>query len=257
MIELLASYVPIARDLLLNALLALFRVGAVFAVLPVFGERSIPTNVRLVLAAGTVLILTPLLPNSVYTEINLSWMTGLILSEAVIGLTLGLAIRLLILALQISGSIAAQSTSISQIFGGSNVVEAQPAIGQLLVVAGLALAATADLHIRLVEMFLLTYDFFPVGALVGAASLGEWGVDSVARSFSLGFILAAPFVVASFIYNLALGAISRAMPQLMVALVGAPAITGAGLVLLMLCAPLMLQVWLGVLEEVLANPFGR
>ncbi|MFC3118840.1 flagellar biosynthetic protein FliR [Jhaorihella thermophila] len=38
----------------------------------------------------------------------------------------------------------------------------------------------------------------------------------------LPFSLSAPFVIASLLYNLTLGAINRAMPQLMVTLVGAP-----------------------------------
>ncbi len=59
----------------------------------------------------------------------------------------------------------------------------------------------------------------------------------MAQAFALGFSLAAPFVIAGFAYNLALGAINRAMPQLMVAFIGAPAITAGGLLILMLAAP--------------------
>ena len=58
-----------------------------------------------------------------------------------------------------------------------------------------------------------------------------------------GFSLAAPFVIMGFAYNVALGAINRAMPQLMVAFVGAPAITAAGLLVLMLAAPVILHFW--------------
>ena len=58
------------------------------------------------------------------------------------------------------------------------------------------------------------------------------------------------------IYNLALGIINRAMPQLMVAMVGAPAITGGALALLMLAAPVILPLWLGLLQARLADPFG-
>ena len=47
----------------------------------------------------------------------------------------------------------------------------------------------------------------------------------MAASFALALSLAAPFVIASLLYNVALGVINKAMPQLMVAFVGAPAIT--------------------------------
>ena len=53
-----------------------------------------------------------------------------------------------------------------------------------------------------------------------------------------------------------MGVINRAMPQLMVALVGAPAITGASAVLLFLAAPLILTVWKTTMVAVLADPIG-
>ena len=73
--------------------------------------------------------------------------------------------------------------------------------------------------------------------------MSGWGLARIAEAFSLAFLLAAPFVIASFIYNLALGVINRAMPQLMVAFVGAPAITWGGLALLLVTAPVLLGVW--------------
>lgn len=78
----------------------------------------------------------------------------------------------------------------------------------------------------------------------------------MASAFALGFTLAAPFVLAGFAYNLALGVINRAMPQLMVSMIGAPAITGAAILLLMLAAPLMLHHWMAHLDAVLASPLA-
>ena len=56
-----------------------------------------------------------------------------------------------------------------------------------------------------------------------------WSVARTAEAFGLGLSLALPFIAVSFAYNLALGALSRAMPQLLVALVGAPLLIGLGL----------------------------
>jgi len=60
----------------------------------------------------------------------------------------------------------------------------------------------------------------------------------------------------SVLYNLALGVINKAMPQLMVAFVGAPVITLGAILLLFLAAPTMLGVWLSSLDHFMANPFG-
>ena len=73
-------------------------------------------------------------------------------------------------------------------------------------------------------------------------------------AFTLAFTLAAPFVITSVVYNLALGVINRAMPQLMVAFVGAPVITFGAIFLLFLSAPLVLTVWNAEFTSFLGNP---
>ena len=84
----------------------------------------------------------------------------------------------------------------------------------------------------------------------------NYAVSLVARAFALGFTLSAPFFIASLVYNLAFGVINRAMPQLMVAFVGAPAITAGGLALFFLSAPLLLEVWSDSFFQMLRSPVG-
>ena len=131
-----------------------------------------------------------------------------------------------------------------------------PAIGHVLVVGGLALAMMMGLHVRVAETLILTYSLFPVADLPAADAVSAWGVRQVSNAFALAFTLAAPFIIVSVLYNLTLGIINRAMPQMMVVFVGAPAITGLGLVMLFLLAPVMLQLWVDALLGFVANPFG-
>ena len=62
-------------------------------------------------------------------------------------------------------------------------------------------------------------------------------------------------MIAGLIYNVALGAINRAMPQLMVSMIGAPAQTLGGLALLMIALPTGLMVWNDAFDAFLSNPF--
>lgn len=254
MTETLADLLKIGQVGLTAGFIVFLRIGAAMALLPAFGERSIPGRVRLVLALAFTVIVAPAVLSQILPLADLARPLALG-AEIVAGLALGLTLRLFVLALQMAGSIAAQSTSLSQIFGGG-AVEPQPAIGHVMVVGGLALAAMSGLHVRMAEALILSYEVFPAGQYPTPAILTEWGIARVANAFALAFTLAAPFVIASFIYNLALGVINRAMPQLMVAFVGAPAITAGGLILLFLSLPLLLSVWVEDLQLFLANPFG-
>ena len=180
----------------------------------------------------------------------------MLIIEASIGLMLGLAIRLMVIALQLAGSIAAQSTALAQIFGAGVAPDPMPAIGNILMLAGITLAVASGLHVKAAVAMARSYEILPMGLPVPAADVAAWGTARVAQAFALGFSLAAPFVIAGFAYNLALGAINRAMPQLMVAFIGAPAITAGGLLILMLAAPVILHFWGARLDLTLADPLA-
>ena len=232
------------------------RIGPLFALVPAFGERVVPARIRLVAALATTVVIAPAvvqtLPIPQANPVSVALFLG---SETLIGVMLGMALRLMVMVLQMAGTKAAQATSLAQAFGGAGV-DPQPAISQILVMAGLCAAAMAGLPERLAQYLVLSYDLFPPGQWPSPSALAQWGVARVSQAFALAFSLAAPFVIGAGLYNLALGVINRAMPQLMVAFVGAPALTLGGLVLLLIAAPVMLRFWLPAFLSVLADPLG-
>lgn len=256
MTALLAALFDLAETAVLIGAIVFLRVGAMMAILPAFGERNIPERIRLVLALAFTFIVVPGVYGhiSAALETEVGWLQ-ILASEIVVGLTLGLAVRLFVLALQTAGAIAAQATSLAQIFGNV-IVDPQPALANVMVIAGLALIVLLGLHVKAVEYLVLSYELFPAGKLPSASDLFAWGTGHISQMFALAFVLSAPFVVVSLLYNLALGAINRAMPQLMVAFVGAPAITMAAMVLLAVSLPLLLSAWVSALDSFLLNPFG-
>ncbi|MBK0325734.1 flagellar biosynthetic protein FliR [Rhodobacteraceae bacterium F11138] len=254
MIAIPAELLPLLAAGLWHAITVFLRVSAMVSVLPAFGERTVPMRIKLGVAIAFTLIIVPAVPPLPIPESSMTF-AMLALTEVIAGLALGLGIRLFVLALQTAGSMAAQSTSLSQILGGA-AAEPIPAMGYVLVVGGLALAVMAGLHVRAAELLIYSYQIFPVGGFPSGRELSSWGVGRVAHAFGLAFLLAAPFVITSVLYNLTLGVINRAMPQLMVAFVGAPVITLGGMFLLFLCAPYMLTVWTDAMMSFLQNPMA-
>ncbi len=129
-----------------------------------------------------------------------------------------------------------------------------PAVGHVFMVGGIALACTMGLHVHLAQFFLNSYMLLPAGVFPSASIISDWGVGHIASGFGLAFKLAAPFLLLSAIYNLMLGVINRAMPQLMVAFVGAPLITFGGLSLLLITAGSVLAVWWRLMEGFMIDP---
>lgn len=225
------------RALLWGGLLCFFRVGACLALLPVFGEQVVPVRFRLGLALALTVAVAPAIPAP--PDVTPS----AILAEATTGLALGAVFRTLTMALQIAGAIAAQATSLSQIFASAGA-EPQSAFSTVLLLAGLAMLCSAGFHVQVIVFLIRSHDLVAQGQFLPAAAVSAWGVSQIAGFFGLGFALAAPFLIGGLVYNIALGAINRAMPALMVVFIGAPALTAGGMILLALAAPMMLAAWL-------------
>ncbi len=255
MTEAIAELTGIAQSVLFASILVFLRIGAAMALLPAFGEMMVPVRVRLALTLALAVVVGPAVTDSIPIDPDFGAGAKLAALEIATGLTLGFALRLFVFALQVAGTIAAQSTSLSQLLGGQ-VIDPQPALGAILVLGGLALATLLGLHTKIASMFIMSYATVPVGMTIPAGSLLHWAVAGVSHMFALAVVLAMPFLLASLLYNLALGVINRAMPQLMVAFVGAPAITFGALVLLALTAPILLSVWSDQLDRQISDPFG-
>jgi len=233
------------------------RTGAALFLVPGLGERSMPVRVRLACALALTVLVAPVIAPAAGTAPDTPGGLGLVLlAEAVAGLVLGLAFRFLVLTLQLAGAIAAQHLSISQMFGAGVAPEPEPTIATLLGLGGIVLLLLAGLHVRLVAALAGLYAVLPFGVMPAGGDLADWATSQGAAMFALALSLALPFVAVSFAYNLALGALSRAMPQLLVALVGAPLLIGLGLGVLWVALPEIFARWAASAGAVLADPLG-
>ncbi len=248
----LSALSVLAPALILGAFSVFCRVAAAIALLPGFGERGIPMRIKLGLALALSFVLWPLAQTHVGTiPEGVSAIAAILFAEIAAGLLFGLWIRFLIMALQIAGAIMGQQLSLSALFSGPTVPDPETSFATILSLAGITLVLVSGLHIQMFAAIVHTYNVLPWGEIPSAQGAALSITERGAMAIELGLQLSLPFVVASFIYNLCLGAMNRAMPQLLVSLVGAPALVGGGLILLMLALPLMLNIWRGGVEAML------
>lgn len=251
----LAPFLELGRDAVFSAFAVFLRVGAAVALLPGFGENALPMRVKLGGALAFAVIVWPAVsPLARLAGAGAAELALTFAAEAVAGALIGLSARLLVMALQTAGSVAAQSTSIAQMFGEGLTADPQPAYANVLAVAGIALAFALGLPGYAAAAIVESYALIPFGGFALGEDVASWGVARVAAAFALAMSIALPFVIASFAYNLALGAINKAMPQLMVAFVGAPAITAGALLLMGLVTPAALDAWGVEFARTLAGP---
>ncbi len=253
----LAELLDFNEKSLILLILVFVRVGAVVALMPGLGEMFVPARVKLVGALVYTIVLWPNALRDLATHaLELADLPILILAEALAGLVLGAGLRLLLWAVQTAGSIIAQSSSLSQIFGPGAAPDPLPAVGNLLVITAITLALVSGLHVSVAAALIHSYQTLPIGQFPIASDTAEWFVHSVSASFSLSFSLSASFLLIFFLINVAFGSINRAMPALMVSFIGAPLLTGGALLLLLMLAPRLIQHWQEYFDYFVANPFG-
>ena len=219
------------------------RLSLVIFLMPGIGAQTVPARVRIsvILAVAVAFAASGIVPQP-----DVDGMSGLIeviASEGVIGLFLGVLLRMSIWVLSIAGTVIAQVIGLSQMLGIALETEAQTLTANMLSMAGAALLLTADYHISVIVRLSELYSEIPVGALseINYTFVMERGYDA----FTFAVLLAWPFVAINLLYNICLGFINKALPSLMVAFVGAPFMVGAGLLLLTFSIITMLTVWQG------------
>lgn len=245
------------------------RFSLFFFLLPGLGEVAVPVRVRLLVALVVTWLVAPVIltfepfHEILYDDLMPSRVGALFLLESLVGFIMGFGFRGAIFVLQIAGTIIAQALSLSQIFGSTLTEEPNTMISTMLIMTGTTLALTMGLHVEVLRVLIGSYDVFPVsvtslgaGVFMGTENIARWALDMCTGVVGFALSLSLPFVLLNFLYNLMLGLINRAMPQLMVSFVGLPAITGVGLLLLAISAGVVLLSWVSVFETVVADFSG-
>ena len=215
-------------------LLVFSRLGAMVMLLPALGETAIPQRVRLIMALSISLLIyssvRSILPPMPASPIMLA---VLIVFEVLIGVLIGSAIKLLMSALHIAGTIMAMQTglAIAQAFdpaqGGQSAL-----MSTFLTLMAVVLIFITNMHHMMISAMYDSYILFPVGAELKMNDFAEIVVDTVANSFLLGVQIASPFIVYGLIFNIGLGILARLMPQLQVFFIAMPLNIAAGFMIL-------------------------
>ena len=223
-------------------LMILARLTFIMFFLPGIGEQVVPVRIRLMALLGVSAtfamagIAPTVPPITGSTDLLL-----LLLTEIAIGFVLGAVIRVAIWMLTIAGEVIAQSIGLANFLGVAMETEAQTVVSNLLAMAGAALLLSVDFHLSALVGVLRLYNDIPIGAL--ALLDIELAVDSLFAGFGFALLIAWPFAAVNLLYQICLGFINKALPQLMVAFVGAPFMVGAGLVLMAVSIVALLMVW--------------
>lgn len=236
-------------------LLLVSRIGTALLLLPALGEQELPGQVKAALALALSALLWPSVePRLPPAPGDVARAVALVGGECAIGLWFGLMARTVVLALpmaaQYLGLLLGLSTAalFDPSFGAAGT-----ALSRLMGLGGVVVLFATGLHALPIAALAGSYRVMPAGAGFPAEGAAEMTVTVVAASLALAFQLAGPFVLASIVFQLALGLLSRLVPQMQVYFVALPLQLAGGLALLGFLTAGLLVVWSAAARSLLGG----
>ena len=244
---------PFDSNTVILTFLLFCRIGACLMFMPGFSSSRIPAQARLFLAVATTLALAPLLlPTLGETFAGYSPVPGFgtLVSEILIGVTIGLMGRIFFLALDFAG------TAIASFVGFSNVpgiplesAEPNPTVAALITLTAVTLFFIADLHWEVLRGLLASYRILPVADGYSAQFSLIQFTDALTKAFMLAMQISAPFIIYSVAINVLFGIVNKLTPQIAVYFVSLPFVVFGGL--------FVLYFTLGELLTIFTKSFGK
>ena len=212
-----------------------FRIAAFFMAAPIFGTQLVSGRIRLALAFLMTVALAPNLPvMPVFDALSLPALI-LVLQQVLIGVAMGFSLQLLLQLFVVAGQLIAMHMGLgfASMVDPSNGVTVT-VLSQFHLMMMTLLFISMNGHLAMIEVLAESFTTLPVGglfisnnALWALASMGGW-------MFASALLLALPAVAALMIFNLSLGVVTRAAPQLNIFALGFPTMLLMGLCILLI-----------------------
>jgi len=231
--------------------LVLSRLGGLIMFQPVLGGLSVPPAVRALIAIAMAALVTPFVTGGA-AALNVAHLPLAIANELALGALLGLAVRMCFLGLELGGLLIATESGLA--FGriaDPNTGVEQSMLSTMYVQLGVVVFLIVGGHRVLMEIAIDTFQTIP---LLTQNGLTDGGVELLFSAITLAgqvaIRAAAPVLITLFLINLAMGFVSRTVPQLNILTVGFSLKGLVAFVLMAVSVPAGLYAFTTALEQV-------
>lgn len=221
------------------------RVGAAMTLLPALGEADLAAPIRIGLTFGVTLLLLPgiaaLIPP---VPVGLLTAGGMIAAEVITGVWLGWLARVFVLSLPIAGQFMSYMLGVANVLQQDAGMGAQTTlVGRLFSLAAPVVLLASGLYAMPLAALAGSYQLIAPGMLLPDGDSAALAVQAVAQAFALALRLAAPFVLATIVWHVAVGLLARLVPRVQIYFAAMPGQILGGLVLMAALAAALLATW--------------
>jgi flagellar biosynthetic protein FliR len=230
-------------DKFLILILVFIRMTSLFVITPVFGRREMPRYLKIGLAFFCSYILVPLLGDVQVEYSNLFSFSAIAAKEFLVGIIIGFVSFMVFSALYLAGQIIDMQVG----FGMVNVLDPTmntqvPLIGNFIYIITTMFFIAVDGHHILLAALYKSYSVLPINGFAFTEAMVNNIAEIFAEVFVIGFKISIPVLAATLLAEVALGILSRTVPQMNVFIVGFPLRIGIGLLTLFIMIPVFMQI---------------
>ncbi|MHB1392447.1 MAG: flagellar biosynthetic protein FliR [Clostridia bacterium] len=230
-------------DKFLILLLVFVRMSSLFVITPVFGRREMPSYLRISLAFFCSYIMVPLLGDVQVEYTNLLSFAVIAAKEFLVGIIIGYVSFLVFTALFVAGQIIDMQIG----FGMVNVLDPTmntqiPITGNFVYILTTLLFLSMDGHHILLSALFKSYSVLPINGFEFTEAMVNNMTTIFSDVFLIGFKISIPILAAALLSEVALGILSKTVPQMNVFVVGIPLKIGIGLLTLYVMIPIFIQI---------------
>lgn len=218
-------------------LVLISRIGGLLAALPVFSGRTVPMKVKLALVLVLGVLLAPVIPLP-SVSLDPMLLAGGLLSEMTIGMTIGLAVRLLFGALEVAGELLGIQMGFGVVHLFDPTTSHQtPMVAQFFTMLASLVFLSINAHLFVMATIIQSYEAIPAFGATLSPHLGEEILLLSQQMFTIGLKLCAPVLLTILLINVLLALLGRAVPQVNVFVLSFPITIAGGLTVMAIAMP--------------------
>jgi len=220
-------------------LLVFLRVAAILMSLPIFSGNNVPAMFKAGLALAVALALYPVVDLGGMPAMD-SWMalTLGVISEVLLGLGVGLAIRLIMAGIQMAGQVAGfqMGLAIANIMDPATSMQT-PILAQAFNLFAMLLFLVIDAHHWFFRAMVESFSLIPPFHFTLSASFIGYLMETAGDMFVIALQIGAPIIVVLLLTSVSFGLMARTVPQMNIFIVAMPLKIVVGLLFIVFSLP--------------------
>ncbi|NOQ31361.1 MAG: flagellar type III secretion system protein FliR [Helicobacteraceae bacterium] len=221
-----------SEDKVVTFLFLFFRFAALFMLVPIFDHKNIPMTIKTSLALFFTFLFYPLLPPT-HIEINIPTVLMGVLGELMLGLTIGVVLKITFEIITFAGG----QISTAMGFSMASAMDPQSGVSNPLIASFMSLIVmmmmlSLDMHHWIILFIGDSLESIPLGGFILNKEIVDYIIKASAHMLVVGFMIAFPVYAMTFLNDLMFGMLMKTMPQFNLLVIGMPAKITLGLIVI-------------------------